>query len=226
MAQTIGGKFKGKRTFRKRNTAWYNKKYNAMQIAGKALSGVKYLKTMINAEKKYHDVTFVNVPVNNAGNIYSLSNIDQGDSSIQRDGKSILCNSVFIRGSVNVNVTGTSNVVRLMIIRDTMNTGSLPVVSDVLDYSGTVLAPMAPISRLKAGRFQVLWSQVFTMSTAGNQVQLFKKYIKVEKHIKYTGPLGTDEYKGQLFLLTTATAALDIANPYIDMTCRTGFYDN
>lgn len=226
MAQTIGGKYRGKRNYRKKNVAWYNRKYNAMQIAGKALSGVKYIKTMINAEKKYHDVTFVNIGMNNSGAIYSLSAIAQGDTSVQREGKSLLCNSIFVRGSVNVNGSANSNVVRLMVIRDTMNTGTLPVVTDVLDYSGTVLAPMAPISRTKAGRFSVLWSQTFTMSLAGNQVQLFKKYIKVDKHVKYTGPLATDEYKGQLFLLAIASTPTGIGEPYIDMTSRTGYYDN
>ena len=72
------------------------KKYNVLDIATKAWEGVKLLRELVNAEKKFFDQSSVgNISWNGA--VIHLTNITQGDLSNQRNGKSVLLNGFLMR---------------------------------------------------------------------------------------------------------------------------------
>lgn len=206
-------------------TAWYNKKYSAAEAAGKALSGVRYLKTLINAEAKHVDINVNGQTVNNsAGSITHISSINQGDSAQTRDGLSVFTKGINIRGCIQGNALSPSNLVRILIIMDSQNTGTPPVSSDIFETTGNQGAPLQPMKYTSFGRFKILYTNTFTLNTNGNHAQVFKAYITLRKHIKYTGPNATDEQKNQIYLVAISDVATN--DPLLTFSARLSFYDN
>ncbi len=213
-----------KRKRKPRTSAWYKKKYSVGDIATKALKGVQYIKTLVNAETKIHDISQDAQTYNYNGLLTLLSGIPQGDSEVERSGISLFTKSVFIRGVVKANTVSENNLLRILIIRDTMNTGSTPSVSSILETTGSAIAPLSPLQNTSAGRYQVLFSKFFTFSNNGNTSQVFKAYIPLKKHIKYTGPLATDEWKNQIYFLGISDVITN--DPELSFVSRLSFYDN
>lgn len=225
MPQSVGGKvYRKGRKYLKR----YLKKHNGWELAKKAYSGYKYLKGMINCELKKNDQALSSTAVSYSGLVgLQLTNIDQGDQRTARNGVSILCKSVFIRGVVNADDTPVSNNIRLMVVMDTMNTGTAPSLSDVLESTGGALAPFSALKQISAGRFKILWSKLLTVSKVTNQSQVFKAYIPVNKHVKYQGTSGSDEWKNQIyFMAISSVIGSGGSEPTVACYARTSFYDN
>jgi len=64
-----------------------------------------FVKNLINAETKYHDVTLNPVPNNNNWISSVLNYIPQGTTSTTRNGDSIKNKNIIIRGTVDINST-------------------------------------------------------------------------------------------------------------------------
>lgn len=225
MPQNTGSRYRKRRV--RKSRPWYMRKYSPMEIAGKAWSGVKYLKGLVNSELKTLDIDATVAAVDYNGNVKQLSLITQGDTRVSRDGKSILCKSVFIRGQVASSTTPNNNVVRLMIVIDTMNDGTAPTGSDVLETTGSALAPFSALKQTASGRYKVIYSKIFSLSKTSNTSQVFKAYIPVNKHIKYTGANATDTWKNNIYMLTFSTVAAASGNePALNAYSRVSFYDN
>lgn len=218
----------GKRSFRRRRNyrrkPWYKKKYSVGEIAGKALSGVNYLRTLVNAEVKTYDSTLAAQSLDYNGHIYNLTAIPQGDTEQSRDGNSIFLKSIFIRGLITANTVTENNTVRVIIFRDTMNLGSSPTIGEILESTGSNIATLSPLNHDSHGRFQILWTKFFTFSNNGNTAQVWKAYLPIRKHVKYTGTLGTDEHKGQIYILLLSNT--NVNHPQGNYQARVSFYDN
>lgn len=222
MPQSQGGSLKKKR--KTKSVAWYKKKYSAIELATKAFNGVKMIKDFLNVELKTVDVALTSNNVLNTGAVVHLTPVSQGDTRVQRNGKSIFGNSLFLRGSLGAGAS--SNVLRIIIFCDTMNTGTTPTAADVLETTGSALAPYSALDQTTSqGRYKILSSKIYSLSNVTNQSQVFKMYIPFKKHVKYTGPNATDEWKNQCYMLAISTQST--ANgPNLDGICRFSFYDN
>ncbi len=215
---------KGGKKTRKTRKPWYKKKYSVEKIAKTAWNTAKYLKGIINSELKYNDTTATNLPISSAGSIQQLTDISQGTDNNQRNGNSLLMKSVFIRGKVELADSDVSCQLRMIIFRDTMNQGSIPLVGDVLNNVGSTISVFSPLNENRPGRFKIVYSKLFTLNKNGMDSHIFKTFIKTDKHIKYTGPLGSDEFKNQYYILLISSEATTF--PSVSYFNRVRYYDN
>ena len=88
---------------------------SALSTASRALSVAYGLKSIINSELKHYDESGTSTPDGASGSIVGiLRGMAQGDTNNTFDGNSILCKSVQVRFSTNMNASATSTRVRCM----------------------------------------------------------------------------------------------------------------
>lgn len=194
--------------------AWYAKK---------AWQAAKFLKGIVNAEKHYFDISTINGDnITNTGTVYPLTQIAQGDDVNQRNGNSLLGKTLYIRAICNRVPASTSvvNSVRLMIVKDLEGTGSAPTVTDILQ-AATVTSPL---NVDHTPRYQVMLDKVYALSINGNGSRSIKLFKRVNDHVKYTGPLSTDIYKNQLYLISLSDQGASY--PQLTANSRFAYYDN
>lgn len=212
--------YKGK--YKKLRSKWYNKKYSVGDIAMKALKGVNYIRTLVNSEMKQYTKQNSAVAQTYNGNVIHLTDISQGDTTSNREGRSILINYIQLRG---VFTKGSGNdVLRYLVIRDKMQTGTAPAVDQVLQTVGTSLAPFAPMDTSFAGRFQILDTGMVTFS-ADHPTFVYKKFIKLNKHCKWqTTADGGGTMEGHIYFVSLSNVASSSCS--VEFVSRIGYRDN
>lgn len=215
-------KFKrGKRFGRRRRRPWYAKKYSVVDLAGKAWRGVKYLKSMINSEKHYFDLT-ASGNIDTTGSVTLLTGVAQGDDVNNRQGNSVLGKTIYLR-LITTRVAANTNPVnfgRVIIFKDMENTGTDPTIADVLQ-SATVISPL---NVDHVARYQILADRVLPLSLNGNEGSQHKFYLRVNDHVKYTGSGAAAIYKNQIYMIIIGDQATNA--PSWSCASRFGFYDN
>ena len=215
-----------KKNYRKK-TPWYNKKYNALQIAGKALSGVKYLKGLVNSEMLHvNQVNAAGIDYN--GTIYHLTNIGQDDTASGRTGNSLLLKSVFLRVKFEKDASATSSsCIKMMIIQDKQQVSdTTPAISDILESSGNIYSPLSPLKIGSSGRYKILYSKQFTLDVTGGWTsKVIEKYIPMYLHVRYNGTAGTDIQKNGIYVIFISDKVTTLL-PTQTMYSRLGYHDN
>lgn len=217
-----------RKTYRKKgNTAWYNRKYSTLQLAQKAWQGVKYIKGLVNSERKHFDhSSSAGTAISWGGEIYPLTQIGQGDGIGARNGNSVLARSLYFQYALTANTTSVGTPVRVMLFRDTMNQGDTPAVSDILTstYLSTANATLSPLNPNSFPRFQILYDKRTTISQDSRDTAIFKCYKKMMTHIRFKGVNGTDEWKNALYVLFISNEQTNY--PTMGFVSRVGYYDN
>lgn len=222
MPSTVGGKnYRSK--YRKLRSKWYNKKYSVGDLASKAWSGVKMLKGIINSEKHTLDTGITSGAIDYNGSVTNLNSIAQGDTRVNRQGRTVLAKYLSGRIAIYNNATAGSCTVRLFIVCDKMNQGSAPSVSDILEGVGANTAPLSALKQINTQRFKILWSRLTTTDT-NNPIQLFKYYLPMSTHLYFDGANATDYQKNALFLVMISDQQTN--TPSINLYNRLAFYDN
>lgn len=215
------------KTYKKRTGGkpWYRKKYSAMEIASKALSMAKYMKGMINCEKKYHDTSGAPTP-SDSGQIALVSGIPAGDDNTNRSGNSVLVRSLYVKFRCSVNTTNTENNqnIRLILFIDKQQNGAAPTVSNILQTFGGTNSIVSPLNLDMAPRFKVLYDKVFNLSKLDNTGNAGSVFKKLYFHAKYTGTGGSDVFTNQIYHLLISDQPTN--QPAITIYTRMGFYDN
>lgn len=209
---------------RRRRSPWYKRRYNAQQLARYAYSGVKYLKGIINSEKKHFTTQFSAATVSGSGAMVSLQDMAQGDTNITRNGNSILVRGVylFFKTIINPSVT-TVTQVRYILVQDNQQVGDTgPSVTDLLQDASY----LSMLNTNTAGRFKILWSKLYSLSVAaaGSPSVITKKYINLKHHIRYNGSGSGDIQKGGLYLLCISSESSN--TPTVNGNIRLTYYDN
>lgn len=212
-----------KRGRRKTSKPWYKRKYNALQLAQKAASGVMYLKGLVNAEKKFHDVS-VNAAVSWNGSINHITAIAGGSGENQRNGNSIFARYVSLRGVVNSDPAAAVSTVRMLVIIDKDSDSGTPTFNEILGGAGTIFAPFANINDDNRRRFKVLTTKLMTFSNAGQQSIPFKAYIPLKHHVRWNSSTSTDIDKGHVYVVFVSTVATN--TPSMVLQSRVAYYDN
>jgi len=190
-------------------------------MARYAYRGVKYIKSMINCEKKFYDVgPFTVNPNSGTATVSIVSNNAQGNDVGNRSGNSILCKALYARMLLSGN-TGVITNLRMLVVKDIEGTGSIPGITDILQ-SNSILSPLNVDT---TPRWQVLRDKTFTLSSGVSFQKQVKLYIKINDHLKYTGPLQSDIYKNQLYVCFVCDQPL-ATQPSCSITSRMSFYDN
>lgn len=185
-----------KRRYRK-STPWYKKKYSAAEMAGKALSGLNYMRKMLNVEKKLLD-TSISVGMDDAGSITHLTGIAQGNDITNRSGNSVKGVYLGLRLSSTAN-TAAKQTYRIMVIKDNQQlTDTAPSIADVLDTT----TPTSFLAPGILGRFSVLYDKIYSVQNDGAQGGKNHKIdLNLNHHVRYNGATANDIQKGGLYLI-------------------------
>ena len=147
---------------------WYERKYTASQLAKKAWKTAKWLKSVVNVEKKICDTT-PNGGVSSSGTVVPITTVAQGDSQIARDGNSIKCTSLLMRGTFTQNPSATNSYMRVIYFIDNQQIAdTTPGVTDVLQ-SASVTSPLNPSS---LGRFSIIKDMQLSFSATGTTAHM------------------------------------------------------
>lgn len=219
-----------KRTFRRRKprpgkprqvTPWYMRK-STWDMAKMAASGVWYLKGLVNSEVFKKDSS-INLNCTSAGSVTHISDIAQGDGRAARTGQSIFVRNVHMNAILNRTTSGDAvQQVRISLICDTQQ------LSDVFPTYADIYSQTTPYSHLNpdtVGRYQVLWSKVFSLDTVKTLSNNISMTVPLRHHVRYNGSNSGDIQKGGLYLCVVSTQAT--ANyPQLLGELRVSYHDN
>jgi len=138
---------------------------DAWSLAKRTALGLNEIRKLINVEQKFKE-TSGNPTYDSNGTISYLSGVDQGDSTITREGNSIKVQKFRLRFFLkhNTSVT-TATKHRILVVRDLQNQGATITANDVLETVGTSNAPNAFIDftngPLQNKRFAVVYDRSF-----------------------------------------------------------------
>lgn len=214
--------YRKRRTYRRKKTAWYNKKYSAKTLAIKALKSTRYMRGLINSERMYLDNTLT---LSARNQIFGLTAIAQGDASNNRTGNSVLLRSIYLRGRFEINSSVASNtrITCLLVVDKQQVADTTPSISDIVT---TDTDPDTLLNRNTAGRFKVLWRKNYTLTPASGgrpNIELVK-YWKLYKHIRYNGTASTDLQKNGYYFVIITSESTNF--PTVIINARTGYHDN
>lgn len=187
-------------------------------LAKQAYRGVKFLKQIVNAEKKFFD-TDLSSTMTNTGTVVALNDIVAGDDAHNRNGNSIKLHHLYIRANVE-QVSAANNYCRIILVQDTANQGTAPAVLDVLTSEDTY--SMTNLDNVK--RFRILMDKVFNFNTLGNLTHHFTCYKRLGFHIRFDGTGAGTYLQNSLFLIYLDENSTNHVNIRGDV--RLVFYDN
>lgn len=195
---------------------------SALALAKAAWKGVKFIRGIVNAEKRTH-VVQLQTTVGTTPVINELTAIAQGDDYNGREGRSILAKSLYLRGYIQKNASATISVMRMIVVMDTMNQGTAPTWGDVFN-STDVSSPLSPTNSGGAlGRFKILYDKLYRLTADTPTANLYV-YRKLHHHIKYEGTASTDTVRNAIYILSLSTEATNTVGRDIFSTLK--FYDN
>lgn len=210
----------------------FKKKYprasRALQVAGQALSIARSVASIVNVEYKLIDTGIVTTTPGSSGSIVSLNACSEGTTSSTRNGLSIKMKSLELRGFYTMDAQATNTVLRSMLVLDNSPNGSKATITEILESVDVI----AMRNNINFGRFRVLYDRTFTMSGTGEENGVFHKYIKLNKHVKYSGSGGTenDIESGQLLFVQISNedpgATPQEFPPSVKWNTRVRFVDN
>lgn len=212
---------KGSRS-RRSKTPWYNRRYNAMQLAAKAARGVWYLKGLVNSEMKHYVTTATVTPDNTTGSVINLVATAQGDSDVgEREGNSIFLRNLLIRLAITQNATATSTFYRIMVVQDTQQIGdTAPTIGNVLNTAST----LSSLNTGTAGRFKIIKNWFFSTDDFKSNTRNIEYYKDMRVHVRYNGSAASDIQKNGFYLMMLSDQATN--TPSITYNCKIGYHDN
>lgn len=190
---------------------------------GEKIEIKQMVRSMINSQQEVKEFSFTgpsSAAWATAGAVYPITqNVIQGDDITQRSGDMIILrrfqNNQFLTGSV----VATSNVVgRVILFYDSMSSGSLPAVTDVLD-TASYLSGYNNFNKQR-NRFQVISDISYSLLGLTNlQLSITDKVYKSNKHIYFNGSTNANSSlgKNQLYALYISNNALGSYSAYFTL---------
>jgi len=212
---------RGKRPTSIRSSVSNMKVSDAAYLAQKAWSAVKMISTLINVEEKLFDVAS-SVNPSSTGNIINLSNIAEGSDYNNRDGLSILTQSLTFNTIMTKHASAVNTFLRVILFRDNDQRGTDPAVTDVLETASVI----APIMHFSANRFTIVDDKMFVLTDSSATALQSRSTYKLNKHIYFNNTTGVDasNYEGALYALILSDQATN--TPTIAYYSRLAFTDN
>ncbi len=205
-----------KRRYRRRKP-WYSRKYSAMELAGKAVAGVKYLKGLVNVEFKRHDLSGA-VVASSTATLTQLSLIAQGDTALLRDGNSIRLKSLLFKYCLTQHATAVNTFTRVIAFR--WDDDTAPLESNILASEAIESSLNIDLSH----KYHILFDQMNVQSDVSTTARYRSIYKKINIKAKYDGAASTDGQTGQVWLLTLSNEATN--TPTLTISSRIRFVDN
>lgn len=207
---------------RARRAPWYRRKYNALQLASKALAATKYIRGLVNSEMLHSTISGGPLSFSNTGTVLHLTATSQGDTDSGRTGNSIFVRNLLLNLNIQTNLSNLNNqFLRLILFQDTQQIAdTTPSTTDLLAGS----FPNSPLNQANAGRFKILKNWEFSLTTGVNNTRVIKKYFKLWHHVRYNAGATTDIQKGGLYLLALSDQATN--PPVMGYYAKIGYHDN
>ena len=203
--------------------AWYDRKYSPGELAQKALTGVYYLKGLVNSELFKNDISGNVSTMTTTGMVIPMTSIAQGDAVAGRTGNSIFVRSINMKVYFFLNPSTIGTVFRMAIIKDNQQlSDTTPTITEI--YAAASPSVTAPLNVNTAGRFSVLKSWFFAMDDSKTQFRLINHYHILRHHVRYNGTSGSDVQKGGLYLVIWCNEATNA--PTVQYDIRTSYHDN
>lgn len=201
-----------------------------VDIALKAYDIVKYVKSLINVEKKWIETTGMAVPVISGGVLYPLTLSNSGTGPNQRVGISTKVLSVSLK--YDLLLQNVDSIVRCILFSEDNSQGVAPAVTDLIEVNPpTGNGTVCHYVKSNAGeRFKIYSDKVITLNTqnfSNRHCSLFKKFKN--HHIKYTvTSTGTqvDLLNQHIYLLFISDQPLPANQPLVTFDARLQYVDN
>jgi len=208
---------------RRRATPWYNRKYNAMQLAAKAARGVWYLKGLVNSEVMKLDNALTSSVIDaTTGTVISCTGVNQGDGVGNRTGISILVRSLLARLRITKASTPLTTYVRMYIVIDSQQVGdTIPAIADLLH----TVDVDSPLSNATVGRFKILKSRTIYLTNDSPPYHLDYP-LKMRHHVRYNGTSSADIQKGGTYIMLLSGQTTVGNQPSLDGHIRLSYHDN
>lgn len=199
--------------------------------AGQLWKDVKFLKDMINVERKVYDIDLTaGALATNVGSTSWMSGIATGTGFNQRTGMVVKASSFSLKGTIECNASAASPTqVRIIIyINKSLNQGVLPGTSDILQSTGSsgIGGPITPYQLNNVGDFTVLMDRKYTVDLVQrNQVNVNFR-CKLGHHIRWetTGDLIANTESGHIFMLVVSDQSTN--QPSFQYYSRLRYVDN
>lgn len=211
--------YKRRRYYKKKRMGrWGNYKAGLGQL----WKDVKLLKSLINVEHKYLDVSNSTTYDNTIGSEL-LNGMGQGTTSITRTGDTVKWTSLLIRMSFNLHASATQSRIRVLIYRDKQTNGALIADDNILASSTNILAPR----NLDYDKRLKVYKDFVVMINTDRPEKQLKIYIgKLKFHTRYVD--------GNATISSISTNSMCIAimsdeatnMPTVGYYCRMRFIDN
>ncbi len=177
-----------KRRYKTRNGMRFVRNVGTVaNTAIKALTLAKKLKGLINVEFKEHNVQATTSAFSITPTITQLTNIDQGDSRLTRDGDQIKISSLSFRCIVGMNASAARTSIRIMIVKDKQTNSAIYAIGDLLEDTTANDALVSPINLDNRSRFIILMDKQLNMSDNWTQLVKIKWFKKLQQKIIYDG---------------------------------------
>lgn len=162
---------------------------------------IKDIKSMINVERKFCDVTSISQVVNKTAALTLLNPIAEGSDYNQRTGISVKTTSLFMRFNIQLDPSAVLNTIRYILFVDKENHGATPAAADVLEDATNY---QSPINHVASSRWLILADKFVTLDVNGKAVQEHKLFKKIQFHLKYSATGATTVYNTAIYLLLVA----------------------
>lgn len=188
----------------------------------KVARSVRFLKSVVNTERKFIDTGVLSSGVNNTGTVVYFSGVAQGTDQQTRIGNSIKAMQVYVRGSMVMSASATTTIVRMILIRDNNNQGTTPLVGDILATADV----NAQLSQFNGKRFTILADRCYNLDINNRRVISYTIFRKLGFHIKYGGSSAapSQQRDNGLFMLIISNEPTNL--PSVTYNSRTRFIDN
>lgn len=209
-----------RKTYRRKNLSILDNKYSIRDMAKTAMTGVNYLKGLVNSEAFHFDISS-NFSPSNTGSITDLCAIAQGDGPNVRTGNSLLFKSIYINFNIiNNNSAASGAIIGSWIIMDTQQ------VADTAPTFASVFNSNNVLSVLNAdtlGRYKVLDHKKIIVDPSKPTV-IRKVWVSLRHHVRYNGPNSTDIQKGGLYWIVCSNQTT--YTPLVTYVARMTYHDN
>lgn len=171
-------------------------------------------------EKKYFAVSSGGPQtVDDSGVITSISNIQQGDTDVSRDGDQAYIRSLEVHWEANA--ADVFNVLRFMVVQ--WYPATTPTVSDILLTTGTD-GFMSPYNHDQRFQFRVLYDKRVTVDTDRPSIAFRTRLRRFgRRRIQYLG--GTTDGQNKLYVLKISDSSA-ASHPLIQNFTKLNFSDN
>lgn len=207
---------------RRRRKPVFRRSESTLDKASRALKVALQLKSLLNVERKTHDIATTSLTPTTAGLFLLLNGIANGDLAFERDGSSVKMVRLGIHGNIFIHASATNTQVRYLIVQKKDNNSAAPVLADILNGVGT----NGFYKKNTIHNFNILYDKRYNLAQDGkDSLQIsFNKELRMKVRYDGTTAAVTDISKNGLYFFCISNEATN--TPTFSIASRVTYIDN